>query len=45
EIDTTDKKPERIVTIILKILQDKEYAKHYLPGNIDWTEEILKKGL
>ena len=45
EIDTTDKKPERIVTIILKILNDKEYAKNYLPGRIDWTNELLEKGL
>lgn len=45
EIDTSNKRPERIVTIILKILNDKTYAKNYLPGRIDWTNELLEKGL
>ena len=41
EIDTSDKSIERVVTIILKILKDEEYAKNYTPGRVDWTQHIL----
>ncbi len=42
EIDTSDKKIDRIAIIIKKILENKEYGRHFLPGNIDYTDYLLE---
>jgi adenylate kinase len=40
EIDTTSKTQDKIQDIILNII--KGNTENYKPGNIDWSEEILK---
>jgi adenylate kinase len=44
EIDTTRKTPKNVVSSILEIVQKKfRPTKPYSIGQIDWSEEILKK--
>ena len=40
EIDTTNSTPEKVVDDIISILAGS--GTEFLPGNIDWSEEILK---
>lgn len=42
EIDTSDKTIDRVAIIIKKILEDKRYAQHFLPGRIDFTNYLLE---
>ncbi len=42
EIDTSDKTIDRIAIIIKKILEDKKYAKNFLPGKVDYTNYLLE---
>ncbi len=42
EIDTSDKTIDRISIIIKNIIEDKEYAKNFLPGKVDYTNYLLE---
>jgi len=42
EVDTSDKTIDRVSVIIKKILEDKRYAKHFLPGNVNYTDYLLE---
>ncbi len=39
EIDVTNKNPEEVSDIIYKIVNDENYRKKFIPGNIDWLEK------
>lgn len=38
EVDTTDKRPEKVAEVILKIVEGR--GDEYKPGKIDWSEEL-----
>ncbi|MCK5548195.1 MAG: adenylate kinase family protein [Thermoplasmata archaeon] len=42
EVDATESKPETVVETILKILDDGDFSEKFRPGNIDWSEEVMK---
>ncbi len=41
EVDTTEKTPEEVAEIVMKIIEDKEFRKNYVAGKIDYTEVVL----
>ena len=42
EVDTTSESPKEIVQRIVAIVKCEVDSNEYLPGRIDWSEEILK---